>query len=71
MRLIVREALIRQTPTIAVIHNHPSGSTHPSKDDNNLTERIAKACKIMNLRLLDHVIVTDGNFYSYREMGKL
>jgi len=71
VRLIIREALIRQTPTIAVIHNHPSGSTHPSKEDDNLTERIARACKIMNLRLLDHVIVTDGDFYSYREEGKL
>ena len=71
VRLIIREALIRQTPNIAVVHNHPSGSKRPSQDDNNLTERIAQACKIMNLKLLDHVILTDGDFYSYREEGKI
>lgn len=71
VRLIMREALIRQTPTLAVVHNHPSGNRRPSKEDDNLTERIARSCKLMNLSFLDHVIVTDGDFYSYREEGKL
>ena len=71
LRLILREALIRQTPTVALIHNHPSGNKRPSKDDDNLTERLHNACKTMNIKLLDHVIVCDGDFYSYREMGKL
>ena len=71
VRLVVREALIRQTPTLVFVHNHPSGSTRPSREDDQLTERLSRACQIMNLRLLDHVIVTDGNFYSYREQGKL
>ena len=71
VRLVVREALIRQTPIIAVVHNHPSGNKRPSREDDNLTQRLFQACKVMNLRFLDHVIVTDGDFYSYREMGKL
>ena len=71
IRLIIREALIRQTPTIVLIHNHPSGSTRPSADDNHLTERLQQACKVMSLKLLDHVIVTDGNYYSYKEEGKV
>ena len=71
VRLVVREALIRQTPTLALTHNHPSGSTRPSKEDDNLTERLQKACTLMNLRLLDHIIVTDGNYYSYKEEGKV
>ena len=71
IRLILREALIRQTPTVALAHNHPSGNLRPSREDDQLTDRLSHACKIMNLRLLDHVIVTDGNFYSYREQGKL
>lgn len=71
VRLVIREALIRQTPLMVLVHNHPSGNKRPSRDDDQLTERIANACRIMNLRLLDHVIVTDGDFFSYREQGKL
>jgi len=71
VRLIVREALIRQSPTLAFIHNHPSGSKRPSREDDQLTERISRACKLMGINMLDHVIVTDGDFYSYREQGKI
>jgi DNA repair protein RadC len=71
IRLVIREALIRQTPTLAFVHNHPSGSVRPSREDNQLTERLQRACMLMNLKLLDHVIVTDGNYYSYKEDGKL
>lgn len=71
VRLIVREALIRQSPTLAFIHNHPSGSKRPSREDDQLTERILRACKLMGINMLDHVIVTDGDFYSYREQGKI
>ena len=71
IRLVIREALIRQAPTLVFIHNHPSGNLRPSRDDDQLTERIGLACKTMNLCFLDHVIVTDGNYYSYREQGKL
>lgn len=71
IRLILREALIRQTPALVFVHNHPSGNTRPSHEDNTLTERLQRACNIMNIRLLDHVVIADGNFYSYRESGKL
>ncbi len=71
VRLIVRESLIRQSPTLAFIHNHPSGSKRPSREDDQLTERISRACKLMGIYMLDHVIVTDGDFYSYREQGKI
>ncbi len=71
VRLVVREALIRQTPALAFVHNHPSGNKKPSREDDKLTERIAEACRLMNLKLIDHVIVTDGDYYSYREEGKI
>lgn len=71
IRLILREALLHRTPVIALCHNHPSGNLHPSMEDDRLTERLQKACKVMNIRLLDHIIVTDGGFYSYCEEGKL
>lgn len=71
VRLILREALLRQTPTVVFVHNHPSGSTRPSREDDQLTDRLARACQVMNVRLLDHVIVADGSYYSYREQGKV
>ena len=71
VRLVLREALIRQAPTLALAHNHPSGNTRPSRDDDQLTERLQHACQLMNVRLLDHIIVTDGDYYSYREQGKI
>ena len=71
VRLVIREALIRQTPTLVLTHNHPSGNIRPSRDDDQLTDRLQRACKMMSLHLLDHLIVTDGNYYSYREQGKL
>ena len=42
-----------------------------SREDDQLTERISRACKLMGINMLDHVIVTDGDFYSYREQGKI
>ena len=71
VRLVIREALIRQTPALAFAHNPPSGNKRPSRDDDKLTERLARACQTMGLNLIDHVIITDGDFYSYREEGKL
>ncbi|MBQ9285197.1 MAG: DNA repair protein RadC [Bacteroidaceae bacterium] len=71
VRLVVREALIRQTPALAFVHNHPSGNKRPSRDDDQLTERIAEACRLMSLKLIDHVIVTDGDYFSYHEEGKI
>lgn len=71
VRLVIREALIRQTPTIAFAHNHPSGDPRPSKDDDNLTASLQRACNVMNLHFLDHIIVTDGDYYSFKEEGKM
>lgn len=71
IRVIMREAIINNTTVLAACHNHPSGNTHPSRQDDQLTERIRKACDIMRIYFLDHVIVTDGSYYSYREQGKL
>lgn len=71
IRVIMREAILNNTTVLAACHNHPSGNTHPSRQDDQLTERIRKACDIMRIYFLDHVIVTDGSYYSYREQGKL
>ncbi len=71
LRVIMREALLCNATVLAVCHNHPSGNTTPSRQDDQLTERIRKACETMRIFFLDHVIVTDGSYYSYHEQGKL
>jgi DNA repair protein RadC len=71
VRLIVKSAVLNNATIVALVHNHPSNNTRPSKDDDRLTERVKKACEVMRLYMLDHVIVTDGAYYSYREQGKL
>ena len=71
VRIILKEALLCNATVVALCHNHPSNNARPSKDDDRLTERVKKACDIMRIYLLDHVIMTDGNYYSYREEGRL
>jgi DNA repair protein RadC len=70
IRLIIREAVLCNATQLVVCHNHPSGNIMPSKDDDNLTLNIMRACQIMNIYFADHVIITDGAYYSYHEKGK-
>ena len=69
VRIIIREAVLANATILAVCHNHPSGSLAPSRMDNDLTYSIQNACKLMRIRFLDHVIITDGAYYSYHEEG--
>lgn len=71
IRCILREALIKRATSMILCHNHPSGNPHPSRDDDQLTQALDKAARIMNIRLLDHVIFADGTYYSYADEGKL
>lgn len=71
VRIIMREAVLSNATILAVCHNHPSGSLSPSKMDDELTASLNKACQVMRIKLLDHVIVTDGNYFSYHESGRL
>lgn len=71
IRLILREALLRNAPVVALCHNHPSGNKRPSMEDDRLTEKLHKACLTMNIRLLDHIVLTDGDYYSYCDEGRL
>lgn len=71
VRIIMKEALLHNATIIALCHNHPSNNVHPSRDDDRLTERIQKACDIMRIFFLDHIIVCDGIYYSYKEQGRL
>ena len=70
IRIIIREAVLANATILAVCHNHPSGSLRPSPADDCLTKNIKQACDLMRIKFMDHVIVTDGSYYSYHEKGK-
>ena len=71
IRLAVKSALLCNATVVALCHNHPSGNTRPSGDDDRLTQRMKKACELMRLHFLDHLIITDGRYYSYSDEGRL
>ena len=70
IRIIIREAVLANATILAVCHNHPSGNLTPSHADNELTKDIKRACELMRIHFMDHVIITDGQYYSYHELGK-
>lgn len=71
VRLIMKEALLRNATILTLAHNHPSNNAVPSTMDDRLTQRVKHAAEIMRIYFLDHIIVTDGKYYSYRESGRL
>ncbi|MBO6033431.1 MAG: DNA repair protein RadC [Prevotella sp.] len=70
IRVIIREAVLANATILAVCHNHPSGNLTPSHADEELTKSIQKACELMRIYFMDHIIVTDGQYYSFHELGK-
>lgn len=68
-KLILRPAVERLASSIAICHNHPSGSITPSREDRALTEKIKQAADIFDIRLVDHVIVTPqfDRYYSFMD----
>lgn len=71
VRMVLREAILGRATAIALCHNHPSGSVRPSRHDDLLTDRLRQACELMNMRLADHVVLTDGRYYSYADEGRI
>jgi DNA repair protein RadC len=54
-----------------VCHNHPSGNLNPSESDSRITQKIKQAGEIMDIQLLDHLIITSEEFYSFADNGLL
>ena len=71
VRVVMKEALLCGAAALVLVHNHPSGSIRPSREDDKLTKEVNTACQLMNIRMVDHVIVTDGSFYSYADEGRI
>lgn len=71
VRLILREALELSSTCLILCHNHPSGDVMPSRMDNQLTQQIVEAAKLLNIEVMDHVVVGRDGYYSYRQEGRL
>ena len=71
VRIMLKEALLCNATVLALAHNHPSNHAQPSSADDQLTRRVQAACETKRIYFLDHVIVNDGQYFSYREEGKL
>ena len=66
-REVFRPAILAQAAAVIVAHNHPSGLSEPSEQDHAVTERLARAGRLIGIPLLDHLIVGDGSYHSYLE----
>ena len=69
IRLIMRVLIETGAVQFAAVHNHPSGNSRPSNEDKRLTEQLKKAAGLFNIRMMDHVIITNGEYYSFCDEG--
>lgn len=69
--MLLKNALERTSICVAVAHNHPSGQNFPSREDEKITHKIKTGCDAVGIRLLDHIIIARGNYYSFCDEGKL
>ena len=70
-RQILKAAILSNASGMILFHNHPSGETQPSNDDNSLTKRLASACRIMGLTFMDHLIIGFTDRFSYKEKSPI
>ncbi len=71
IRRVLEEALHESAAAVVLVHNHPSGNPEPSAGDDETTHDLLRACKLVGLVLLDHVIVGESAHYSYADSGRL
>ena len=70
-REVFLEAIKKSANKMILMHNHPSGDPTPSSEDINITKRVIRAGQIVGIEILDHVIIGDGSFYSFKENGQI
>ena len=70
-RIILKRALERDATSIVLCHNHPSGNLKPSRADEELTHKIKEAAKYLDIRVMDHIIVSDEGYFSFADEGIL
>lgn len=70
-REVFASAIVNHAAAILVAHNHPSGDPYPSSEDRHLTTSLEEAGKTLGIPLMDHIVIGDGRYYSFREHGEL
>ena len=70
-REVVREALFQNASSLVLVHNHPSGKVEPSRDDYEITQKIKSACQTVSIRILDHIIIGENQYFSFSERSQL
>lgn len=68
-REVIKEAITESAAALVLIHNHPSGEPQPSQDDIEITNRIISVCELVGIRILDHIIIGDNNYFSFFNEG--
>jgi DNA repair protein RadC len=71
VRLIMQSALLTNASGLILCHNHPSGTLIPSAMDSAVTNKIKKACEVLDIELLDHIIISTEGYYSFADSGRL
>ncbi|MFW6148415.1 MAG: RadC family protein [Atribacterota bacterium] len=70
-REVLKEVIKESAAAVIFLHNHPSGNPQPSQQDIELTNRLCKSCHVMGVKVLDHIIIGEDNFYSFAQMGQI
>ena len=70
-REILHYAIKHMATSLILVHNHPSGAVAPSRNDDHVTKLVKEACDLMGIVLLDHLIVSQSSYFSYREKTDL
>lgn len=69
IKIVLSVALKSNSSSIVLLHNHPSGNLNPSECDIRITKRIKAACELLDLKLLDHLILTKSGYFSFAREG--
>jgi len=70
-RILLKKALETEATSIVICHNHPSGSLRPSRQDQEITDKLVQAAKYLDIQLLDHLIVSEEGYFSFADEGLL
>lgn len=71
IKLILKSALNKLSSAIILVHNHPSGNLRPSAQDDSITRRIKEGAALLDIKVLDHIIISPAGYYSYNDEGRL
>lgn len=67
IRLIMQAVLLSNATAMILVHNHPSGNLTPSRQDKKLTKHVVDCARMMNIRVIDHIIISSESYYSFTE----